>query len=149
MKSLIVSIMEQLGVVVGEEFFISDLDGNIWCDIVSQEEVRYKFDGNFLLKQSSETKKWYTDYVYLAQIIYGERKIVRLPFTPKKGERYYTYTFDWQVTWVDWEDNYFDCCNKLAGCIFRSAEEAEAALPIKFKELSGKRRGGCNDCKCT
>lgn len=65
------------------------------------------------------------------------------PFEPKDGEKYWTYACGdngpkWWLYCEVWDSDAYDYIHKAAGCVFRTKEEAEAALPAKYRELTGR-----------
>lgn len=63
-------------------------------------------------------------------------------FKPKDGEEYWTYIgvteFMWEPHCEVWDSSPYDYIHLAAGCVFKTADEAEQALPAKYRELTGK-----------
>lgn len=73
-------------------------------------------------------------------LLTGKAKIVKLPWKPKEGETYWTFIlYDSDIRLGiephKWLDDIFDFALFKAGWIYRSYEEAEAALPKVAKEM--------------
>lgn len=127
-KNLIPEIAKMLGVEIGEEFKIKGREGAI-----------YKFIVDGLLVSDDDAEKVYTTaHMPLVGLVRGDIEIVKLPWKPKKGDVYFTFELlggKWVVRsfwWGDFPNEYalFD-----KGWVYRTKEEAEAALPKVAKEL--------------
>ena len=131
-KNLISVIAKELGVEIEEEFrlkgvegykFFIDSQGYVQCFSIGtgrfDEEYTAEYDLQYLLKNPND--------------------IIKSPFKPKVDEEYWTYSdTDFSVVRVRWYGDATDCCRKACGCTFRAKEEAIAALPAKYKELTGR-----------
>ena len=74
-------------------------------------------------------------------LLTGKAKIVKLPWKPKEGETYWTFIlYDSDIRLGiephEWLDDIFDFALFKAGWIYRSYEEAEAALPAVAKAMN-------------
>lgn len=131
-KNLIPEIARMLGVELNEEFKIKGREGAI-----------YKFIVDGLLVSYDDAEKVYTaTHVPLVGLVRGDIEIVKLPWKPKKGETYYTFVLmvvlmgdKWVVRSSQWGGlpNEYALLDK--GWIYRTCEEAQAALPKVAKEL--------------
>ena len=54
------------------------------------------------------------------------------------GQKYYTFTDDWDITWIDCEDTFFDFMCKELNVVYRSEEDAYEARPMAYKRLTGR-----------
>ena len=129
-KNLIPEIAKMLGVEMGEEFKVN-LNG--WNNT-------YRFNNNGLYGKT-QTDKWIACLELFGLLVTGNAEIIKLPWKPKKGETYYTFELvggKWIVHLLWWADtpNGYALLDK--GWIFRTKEEAEAALPAVAKELGVK-----------
>ena len=120
-KNYMADVAKMLGVELGEEFKI---DGS---------NLIYKFFENGLYFRCIEG--WLPAKYQFLDLIKGELEIVRLPWQPKNGDRYYFpgdgFTITSRAIWCDLTLEY---ALKEAGMIFRTAEECEAALPALRKK---------------
>lgn len=129
-KNLIPEIARMLGVEIGEEFKIKGREGAI-----------YKFIVDGLLVSDDDAEKVYTaTHVPLVGLVRGDIEIVKLPWKPKKGERYWGFLYSqrndaWVLTLYTWDNNPEDCAFYKAGWVFHTKEEAKAALPAVAKEM--------------
>ena len=127
-KNLIPDIAKMLGVELNEEFKIKGREG-----------VIYKFIVDGLIVSDDDAEKVYTTAnMPLIGLVRGDIEIVKLPWKPKKGDVYSTFGClgdKWVVRslwWGGFPEEYalFD-----KGWVYRSEEEAQAALPSVAKEL--------------
>lgn len=132
-KNLIPEIARMLGVEVGEEFEIKGYKGLV-----------YKFvDDELIVCDDKNTETEYTTAnMILVSLLKGEREIVKLPWKPKEGEDYYTFIYDCYHKWCVWQQRWsnhpFDLALLEKGWVYRSREEAEAALPKVATEIGVK-----------
>lgn len=128
-KNLVPIIAKELGVEIGEEFNVTGY----------AKTIRFKFDETGLLWIDECEKIWaYTDVSTFFRLIDGDVEIIKLPFEPKTGDEYWTYSETWEVEdWV-WTYDFLDLVYKRVGIVFRNKEEAINARPAKYKELTGK-----------
>lgn len=132
MANLIPQIAEMLGVEIGEEFEIKDYKGLV-----------YKFVDDELIVNSTDDKgsSGLTANMTLVSLLKGKREIIKLPWKPKKGDTCYTfYLLDgkWVVRplWCGDFPNEYALFDK--GWVYRTKEEAEAALPKVATEIGVK-----------
>ena len=123
-KNYMADIAKILGVELEEEFKI---DGS---------NLIYKFFENGLYFRCIEG--WLCTDNILIDLIKGDRKIVKLPWQPKKGEKYYRPVFKFTKVLPEfWSNTVADFAYKETGMIFHTAEECEAALPALRKKYLG------------
>lgn len=131
-KNLIPEIAHMLGVEIGEEFKIKGYDG-----------LTYKLTDNGLelTTVDGQKTKWF-DHGALNSLLKGKMEIVKLPWKPKAGEQYYSFggrligdPTVWIVVDVIWQGLAYDVAMFDKGWVYRTKEEAEAALPAVVKEL--------------
>lgn len=128
-KNLIPKIAEMLGVELGEEFKIKGYDG-----------LTYKLTDNGLelTAVDGQKTKWF-DHGALNSLLKGKMEIVKLPWKPKFADRYFGF-FEFngklQICRYDiWRGSISEEAQYRCGWIFRTREEAEAALPAVAKEM--------------
>lgn len=139
-KNLIPEIAKMLGVELGEEFKIKGYDG-----------LTYKFV-DYGLQLSSQNDIGITAIptnVALENLLNGNDEIVKLPWKPKEGAEVYTFSFTtheynsrfcphkgvWYVTKWNWAGFPWQIAALDKGWVFRSKQEAEAALPKVAAEM--------------
>ena len=124
-------IEKVLPVGIGEEFNIILDNGyySIHCPFKFTETDLVNKDGDILNG-------------YISILITGEYKIEKIPFRPKMGESYWTYTgCGDNEPYIDkyiWHNLYYDKERKLFGIVFRTKQEAKDYLPTWLKRLEGK-----------
>lgn len=127
-KNLIPEIAKMLGVELGEEFKIKGRKGAI-----------YKFIVDGLLVSDDDAEKVYTaTHVPLVGLVRGDIEIVKLPWKPKKGEKYYTFELlgdKWAVRLLWWGGFPNEHALLDKGWVYHTKEEAEAALPKVAAEI--------------
>ena len=78
---------------------------------------------------------------YIGYLVTGEYKIKKLPFAPKMGENYFTYSVDFilpVIEYYSWGNSCYDKERKLLGIVYRTEQEAEDYLPTWEKRLEGE-----------
>lgn len=123
-KNYMADVARMLGVELGEEFKI---DGS---------NLIYKFLENGLYFRCIEG--WLPAIYQFLDLIKGELEIVRLPWQPKIGNKYYCPCLYFKyVAHSYWENTPSEISLKEAGLVFRTKEECEAALPALRKKYLG------------
>lgn len=131
-KNLIPEIAKMLGVELGEEFKIKGYDG-----------LTYKLTDNGLelTTVDGQKTKWF-DHGALNSLLKGKMEIVKLPWKPKAGEQYYSFggrligdPTVWIVVDVIWQGLAYDVAMFDKGWVYRTPEEAKAALPAVAAEM--------------
>lgn len=130
-KNLIPEIAKMLDVELGEKFEIKGYKGLV-----------YKFvDDELIVCDDNNTETEYTTAnMTLVSLLKGKREIVKLPWKPTLDERYWTFTVrDCLGTWIVrpgiWENHPIDIAMLDKGWVYRTKEEAEAALSAVAKEM--------------
>ena len=124
-KNYMQDVAKMLGVELEEEFMID-----------SSDKV-YRFFKNGLCFQCDGA--WLPAEYQFFDLIKGECKIIKLPWQPKKGEKYYTPSPDFNHAFCDYWDGYpSDFALKEAGMAFKTKEECEATLPVLRKKYLGE-----------
>lgn len=132
-KNLIPEIAKMLGVGTGEEFKLR------WVDNGQDIEGKFYFKENelYFVIEGSES---YIRNDFLPSVLRGELEIVKLPWKPKEEEHYYTFTSTykytkWKIGLNCWHTEPQNLAFLKAGWVFRTRQEAEAALPKVAAEL--------------
>ena len=130
-KNLIPEIAKLLGVEVGEEFKVK-----------GDDETTYSFtdDGLKLIYNGCIGIAEISSDAAFVDLVNGKDEIVKLPWKPKKGEGYWTFNVffgsgKWAIASFAWGDEVFDKAVLKAGWVYRTREEAEAALPAVATEM--------------
>lgn len=132
-ENLIPEITKMLGVELNEEFKVDKYD-----------ELTFKFAENMLVARAdSKGAKWGITYVVLSELLGGDAEIVKIPWKPKKGEKYWGFWYSsvndaWLVLLYTWANNPADFALYKAGWVYRTEKEAKAALPAVAAEMGVK-----------
>lgn len=135
MANLIPEIAKMLGVELGEEFKIKGRE--YIFHFVNNGLIAYRTDGSVLPCENC--------LAHFLWLINGEEEIVKLPWKPKEGEQYYSFggrflgdPTVWIVIDVIWQGLAYDVAMFDEGWVYRTKEEAEAALPKVAAEMGGE-----------
>lgn len=130
-KNLIPEIAKLLGVELGEEFKVKGEDETTY--IFTDDGLKLIYDGGIGMVEISSD-------VAFAALVNGKDEIVKLPWKPKKGEKYWGFWYSsvndaWLVLLYTWANNPADFALYKAGWVYRTRAEAEAALPAVAAEM--------------
>lgn len=144
-KNLIPQIAKMLGVELDEEFNIKDKHGEFVSD------KTYKFSENaFLIYYCQDEGVYRTvSRTTLQSLLNGKYEIVKIPWMPKKSDEVYTFSFTaheynsrfcphkgvWYVIKWNWAGFPWQIAALDKGWVFRTKQEAEAALPAVAAEM--------------
>lgn len=122
-KNYMPEIAKMLGVEVGEIFKMTDYNS---LYRFTERGLEFKGTAGWCL---SERIEW---------LLTGRNEIIKLPWQPKEGDRYYFPATDFQYSCPEtWDNHPIDFALKEAGMAFKTKEECEAALPeLRKKYLS-------------
>jgi hypothetical protein len=128
-KNLIPEIAKMLGVELNEEFKVDKYD-----------ELTFKFAENMLMARADfKGAKWGITYVVLSELLGGDAEIIKLPWKPKFGDRYFgVFEFNGKLMvcrYDIWRGTIAEEAQYRCGWVYRTKEEAEAALPKVASEL--------------
>lgn len=132
-KNLIPEIAKMLGVELGEEFKVKGYDELIYR--LTNDGLKLTHDSGIELADVSAK-------VAFADLLNGKDEIIKLPWKPKAGEQYYSFggrffgdPTVWIVVDVIWQGLAYDVAMFDKGWVYRTKEEAQAALPKVAAEL--------------
>jgi hypothetical protein len=128
-KNLIPEIAKMLGVELNEEFKVDKYD-----------ELTFKFAENMLMARADfKGAKWGITYVVLSELLGGDAEIIKLPWKPKFGDRYFgVFEFNGKLMvcrYDIWRGTIAEEAQYRCGWVYRTKEEAEAALPKVAAEI--------------
>lgn len=132
-KNLIPEIARMLGVEIGEEFQIDTSDDDIFQ--ITESGV--------WMRKGIDKEEWVEKPFEFVMLCNGDAEIIRLPWKPKEGESFYTFTAaygEWSVSLDVWAEEPCNYALLDKGWIYRTEKEAKAALPAVLKELSERRK---------
>lgn len=122
-KNYMPEIAKMLGVELGEIFKMTNYNS---LYRFTERGLEFKGTAGWCL---SERIEW---------LLTGRNEILKLPWQPKEGDRYYFPATDFQYSCPEtWDNHPIDFALKEAGMAFKTKEECEAALPeLRKKYLS-------------
>lgn len=129
-KNLIPEIARKLGVEIGEKFKVK-----------GEDELTYRFDsdGLKLTHDSGIELAQISANVAFVDLVNGKDEIIKLPWKPKFGDRYFgVFEFNGklQICRYDiWRGTIAEEAQYRCGWVYRTREEAEAALPKVAAEI--------------
>lgn len=124
-KNHMAEVAKMLGVELGEEFIVDKGSNHL-------EECRIAKTGLHDVRTSGRCCEM------LTEILTGEYEIIKLPWRPKVRGMYWSYLGDFSIFSSFWDETSLDYMRLKCGCVFRTEEEAIAARPQKYKELTEK-----------
>ena len=135
-KNLLPEICKMLGVELGEEFKVRSIFGG------SPNNKIYHFGTKELFYTHEKNQNEIKDEYTLTELINGDCEIIKLPWKPKVGKKYYSFggrfigdPSIWIVVDVIWDGLAYDIAMYDKGWVYRTQEEAKAALPKVAAEL--------------
>lgn len=138
--NLIPEIAKMLGIELEEEFELCNS-----MDSCIRYTERYKFIDNALICADAGNKNvWgYASCKTLRDIVNGSLTVIKLPFKPKNGDKYFRIFInsdgDLKVsrdTWMGWTTDYM--CKSCGNC-FRTEAEAEKHKYEIYEKLTGEK----------
>lgn len=130
-KNLIPQIAHMLGVELGEEFKIKG----------ENELMTYSFNSDGLqVTYGDGIKIPISTNLAFIDLVKGEEEIIKLSWKPKLNERYWTFMSPLEggklyVLNYIWDNSVIDIALHKVGWVFRTCEEAQAALPKVAAEM--------------
>lgn len=128
-KNLIPEICKMLGVEIGEEFKVEG---------VADKTYKFIIDELIVCGEENTNHGYVSANMMLVSLAKGDANLIKLPWKPKKGDVYFTFTLmgdKWGVGSLHWGGfpNEYALLDK--GWVYRSQAEAEAALPAVATEM--------------
>ena len=133
-KNLMPEIMKMLGVEYNEKFKVDThgtefAKGNLFC---------FNENNGLLMVYPDGVSCGANELVY--GILCGYYTIVKLPWEPKEGDRYYVLnTNELFIETFIWDNSTFGYAAKDMGIIYRTKAEAEAHLEEDYERLTGRK----------
>ena len=123
------AVAKLLGVELGEEFIIENKD--------RKETVVLAADGFHVIQPNNVVGPDHGKL--LSKVLQGLYEVKKIPWEPKKDERYYIPSVSNQcVQKYFWHEYTLDFAMKALGMIYRTKEEAEAHFAEDYEKLTGK-----------
>ena len=137
--NLIPKICELLGVEIGEEFNAKHANIGKILTNSKEEPAIFKFGNDGLYAKCSDGSEDFF-LIGMGNFLKGDYEIVKLPFEPKNGEKYYVLSVvDKSVCCSIWVGNTTDYCYKACGNCFRTEAEAVKHKQEIYEKLTGKK----------
>ena len=128
-KNCMAAVAKMLGVELGEEFIIENKD--------RKETVVLAMDGFHVIQPNNVVGPDHGKL--LSKVLQGLYEVKKIPWKPKKDERYYIPSVSSQcVQKYFWHEYTLDFAMKALGMIYRTKEEAEAHFAEDYEKLTGK-----------
>lgn len=123
-------VAEMLGVELEEEFKLkADCMEKPWNNLyrISENGFEYK----------SIHENWENDDHYaLSEILSGKKEIVKIPWKPKKDERYWWFSYGGHEACSNlWKGSYSDLADWKIGNCFKTMEEAKTKGKEIFEQI--------------
>ena len=131
--NLIPKIAEMLGVEIGEEFKLKSNE-------LEYAEIYCLMEDGLVFKD----KYGFSESCRFKGLITGDFEIIKLPFEPKKEEKYWYVWWDSKnldTSYTHWDSAVSNWADKYCGNCFRTKEEAEAHKYEIYEKLTGKKWG--------
>lgn len=130
-KNLMPQIAEMLGIELGEEFKVEG-------DKYFEQKTFYLTARGLKGKLDQCPEKEIPAMAVLDSLLFGDTKIIKLPWKPKERDIFYSFDFTygkWGVKSDMWAGAPCDYALLGKGWVYRTRAEAEAALPAVAAEL--------------
>lgn len=128
-KNLIPEICKMLGVEIGEEFKVEG---------VADKTYKFIIDELIVCGEENTNHGYVSANMMLVSLAKGDANLIKLPWKPKKGDVYFTFTLmgDKWGTHSYWWGGFPDEYALLdKGWIYRTEKEAESALTKVAAEM--------------
>ena len=137
-KNLMPEVLKMLGVTYGEDFKLQALDPELYKN--------YSFFFNkdcelFIVNNLNGSTSNYS--AMLHSIMRGDYKIIKFPWKPKEGDKYYAIILMGNIKPCieshHWTDSTKDYALLKLGIIYKTEEEAMAHMKADYEELTGRK----------
>ena len=131
-KNCMAAVAKLLGVEIGEEFIIENAD--------RKENVVLAMDGFHVIQPNDVLGPDHGKL--LSKVLQGLYEVVKLPWEPKVGDKYYAINIADATTpyiaWHAWNGYVRDYVSLQLGIIYKTKEEAQAHMEEDYKRLTGE-----------
>lgn len=134
-KNLIPELCKLLNLELHEKFQIENRTDTFYFTeygFFKVENENAKLENAWVLRQGP----------ILIGLLTGHLKVIKIPWKPKRGEKYWTFRHKfgfnpdrWFITQAKWDNSVNEEALHKAGWIFHTKEEAAAALPAIAEKL--------------
>lgn len=135
MSNLMPEVLKMLGVTYGEEFKLQAPDPELY------KNYSFYFDKDCELYIVNNLNRSTSNFsAMLHSILRGYYKIIKIPWRPKEGDKYYSISLSTKSICVEiWHNETSDYALKALDMVYRSAEEAEAHMAEDYERLTGRK----------
>ena len=134
-KNLMPEVLKMLGVTYGEDFKLQAPDPELY------KNYSFYFDTAcelFIVNNLNGSPGNFR--AMLHSIMRGYYKIIKIPWRPKEGDKYYSISLPTKSICVEiWHNETSDYALKALDMVYRSAEEAEAHMAEDYERLTGRK----------
>lgn len=137
-KNLMPEVLKMLGVEYGEKFKLEAHDPELY------KNYSFFFDKDSELYIVNNLNGSTSNAnIMLYSILCGHYTIVKLPWKPKIGDKYYALSLMLsikpRIERCDWTDSTEDYALLKLGIIYKTEEEAMAHMKADYEELTGRK----------
>ena len=137
-ENLMPEVLKMLGVTYGEEFKLEAHDPELY------KNYSFYFDKDCELYIVNNLNGSTSNYsAMLHSIMRGDYKIIKFPWKPKAGDKYYAIILMGNIKPCieshHWTDSTKDYALLKLGIIYKTEEEAMAHMKADYEELTGKK----------
>lgn len=134
-KNLMPEVLKMLGVTYGEDFKLQAPDPELY------KNYSFYFDKDCELYIVNNLNGSTGNFsAMLHSIMRGYYKIIKIPWRPKEGDKYYSISLPTKSICVEiWHNETSDYALKALDMVYRSAEEAEAHMAEDYERLTGRK----------
>lgn len=134
-KNLMPEVLKMLGVTYGEKFNLQAHDPELY------KNYSFFFDKDSELYIVNNLNGSTGNFsAMLHSIMRGYYKIIKIPWMPKEGDKYYSISLPTKSICVEiWHNETSDYALKALDMVYRSAEEAEAHMAEDYERLTGRK----------
>ena len=134
-KNLMPEVLKMLGVTYGEDFKLQAPDPELY------KNYSFYFDKDCELYIVNNLNGSTGNFsAMLHSIMRGYYKIIKIPWRPKEGDKYYSISLLTKSICVEiWHNETSDYALKALDMVYRSAEEAEAHMAEDYERLTGRK----------
>ena len=134
-KNLTPEVLKMLGVTYGEKFNLQAHDPELY------KNYSFFFDKDCELYIVNNRNRSTSNFsAMLHSIMRGDYKIIKIPWRPKEGDKYYSISLPTKSICVEiWHNETSDYALKALDMVYRSAEEAEAHMAEDYERLTGRK----------
>lgn len=132
-KNYMEQVADMLDIYLDEEFYMQHIEEK---EVSTNAFYKLTYEGLY----ENIDNEWMYCYA-LPSLLMGEYKIVKKPFVPKTGDKYYHISFDEycvDVIVTRYYNSEYDCIRTKAGIVYSTYKECKDNLEKDYQLLTGK-----------